>query len=52
MYRSYEDSRALEKQLAEAQARLAQNPDDDDLMFAVDELKQRINHAWQDEYDD
>lgn len=52
MYRQYEDPYKLERQLEEAQQRLAENPDDEDYALEVAELKERINFAWQDdEYD-
>lgn len=52
MYRRYENPYTLEQQLAEAEKRLAENPDDGDLYNEVAELKDRINFAWQDdEYD-
>lgn len=57
MYRSYEDPYKLEEMLREAQDRLAESCDsygemDIDLLLEVDELKARINYAWQDdEYD-
>ena len=49
MYRQYEDPYKLEQQLAEAQERLAQNPDDEDYAIEVADLKERINFAWQDD---
>ena len=49
MYRQYEDPRKLEDQLAEAKARLAENPYDEDLVLEVQELKDRVNFAWQDD---
>ena len=52
MYRRYEDPYALERELADLQKELANNPLDEELAFSVQELKDRINHAWQDdEYD-
>ena len=52
MFRQYENPYTLEQQLAEAEKRLAENPDDGDLYNEVAELKDRINFAWQDdEYD-
>jgi hypothetical protein len=48
MYRQYENPYTLEQQLAEAEKRLAENPDDGDLYNEVAELKDRINFAWQD----
>lgn len=53
MYRQYENPRTLEDQLEEAKARLAENPYDEDLVLEVQELKDRVNFAWQDdEYDE
>lgn len=53
MYRQYEDARKLETQLAELKERYAQTTDEIERMYlAIDihELKERINFAWQDEY--
>ena len=51
-YRRYEDPYKLEQMLEEAEARLAEDPDDVDLCIWVQELRDRINFAWQDdEYD-
>jgi hypothetical protein len=53
MYRQYENPHTLEDQLAEAKARLDENPYDEDLVLEVQELKDRANFAWQDdEYDE
>ena len=56
MYRRYEDPYALEKQLAEAKAEYAQavaNGADDevliDMSMDINELEERVNHAWQDD---
>lgn len=55
MYRQYEDPGKLEDQLKELQARYAAETDEDvliDLAQEIEELKDRINFAWQDdEYD-
>ena len=52
MYRQYEDPYKLEQQLAEAERRYAECPEDEDLCITIAELKERINFAWQDdEYD-
>lgn len=55
MYRQYEDPRELEDQLKELQARYEAETDEDvliDLAQDIEELKERINFAWQDdEYD-
>jgi hypothetical protein len=53
MYRQYENPYTLEERLEEAKRRLAENPYDEDLVLEVEELKERINFAWQDdEYDE
>lgn len=55
MYRSYEDPGLLEAQLAELKEAYARETDEDrliDLAIEIEDLKQRINFAWQDdEYD-
>lgn len=52
MYRDYESPYTLERMLEKAKAALAADPFNVDLSETVDELKQRINFAWQDdEYD-
>ena len=51
MYRQYEDPYKLERQLEKLKLQLAQCDDDDervDLYLAIEELKDRINFAWQD----
>ena len=51
MYRQYENPRMLEKQLAEAMEKL-KNPDyiaDSSDIEYIEELRDRINFAWQDE---
>lgn len=57
MYRRYEDPRKLEKQLAklkeqlkEAYALGADVYELQDLEMEIAEIKDRINFAWQDEY--
>lgn len=53
MYRQYENPYTLEERLEEAKRRLAENPYDEDLVLEVEELKERVNFAWQDdEYDE
>ena len=53
IYRQYENPRTLEDMLEDAERRLAENPYDEDLVLEVQELKERINFAWQDdEYDE
>ena len=56
MYRQYEDPRALEKQLREAERNLsdamAAGCEDDyinDLYYTVCEYRDRVNFAWQDD---
>ncbi len=49
IYRQYEDPYKLEKQLAEAKQRLAENPENEDLALEVHELEERVNFAWQDD---
>lgn len=39
----------LEKQLAEAEQQLAENPYDEDAAMQVHALKELINFAWQDD---
>ena len=53
MYRRYEDPRKLEKQLAELKKQYAETEDlNEQIALAenIAELKERINFAWQDEY--
>ena len=57
MYRSYEDAQKLEKQLAELKKQYAQAINegrDEEELISLDEaiasLKDRVNFAWQDEY--
>ena len=53
IYRQYENPRTLEERLEDAKRRLAENPYDEDLVLEVEELKERVNFAWQDdEYDE
>lgn len=61
MYRQYEDPWKLEDRLEDANRRLEiaedEDPDNDDriidLLEEIEELKERINFAWQDqEYDE
>ena len=58
MYRAYENPVALQKMLEDAERRLsdAQEAGDDDLVdlyIEVEELRERVNFAWQDdEYDE
>ena len=57
MFRAYEDPRKVQKMLEDAERRLAdaQAAGEDDLVdlyIEVEELKERVNFAWQDdEYD-
>lgn len=53
MYRRYEDPRKLEKQLAELKRQYQETQDlNEQIVLAenIAELKERINFAWQDEY--
>lgn len=53
MYRRYEDPRKLEKRLAELKRQYSQTEDlNEQIVLAenIAELKERINFAWQDEY--
>ena len=58
MYRQYEDPYKVQKMLEDAERRLAdaQAAGDDDLVdlyIEVEELRERVNFAWQDqEYDE
>jgi hypothetical protein len=49
IYRQHEDPWELEKQLAEAKERLAENPENEDFALDVHELEERVNFAWQDD---
>lgn len=49
MYRNYEDPYYLEARLAEARAELAKDPDNFELYLEIEELKDRVNFAWQDD---
>lgn len=50
MYRSYENPYTLEDRLEKAKERLSKDPFNEDLAQEVAELKERVNFAWQDEY--
>lgn len=50
MFRTYEDARELERRLAKAKAEYEQHKDDFELAMDVQELEERTNFAWQDEY--
>lgn len=52
MYRQYEDPRALTERLHRAEELLKKHPDNYDLYEDVQELKERVNFAWQDEYEE
>ena len=60
MYRQYEDPYKLQDQLKQAKDELAErrnNGEDEESLFSlledIEELRQRINFAWQDiEYDE
>lgn len=48
MYRQYENPFVLEDELKEAQERLANDPENIDLALDVEELKDRVRFAWDD----
>lgn len=48
MYRQYENPFVLEDELKEAQKRLANDPENIDLALDVEELKDRVRFAWDD----
>lgn len=53
MYRRYEDPHKLEKQLAQLKRQYQHTEDPDERAYIAEEinaLKERINFAWQDEY--
>lgn len=52
MYRSYENPYRLEDALADAKRRLSEDPTNEDLAQEVEELRDRVNFAWQDEYEE
>lgn len=55
MYRQYEDARKLEKKLAKLKRRYRKAHDEDELIYLaqeIAELEERVNFAWQDEYQD
>lgn len=49
MYRQYEDPYALERELRELEKEVVEHPDDEELAIQMQELKDRINFAWQDD---
>lgn len=49
MCRRYEDPYELERYLEEAEKRLAKDPDNIDIMMEIEELKDRIRFAWDDD---
>lgn len=49
IYRQYEDPHKLEEQLVTLLAEASLYPEDEDLAFAIHELRERINFAWQDD---
>ena len=52
MYRQYENPYVLEQELAELKEELKKDPLNEELAIQVQELKERVNFAWQDdEYD-
>ena len=48
MYRHYENPFSLEDELKEAKERLAADPENIDLALEVEELKDRVRFAWDD----
>lgn len=52
MYRGYENPCTIEDMLADAKRRLAEDPLNEDLAQEVEELRDRVNFAWQDEYEE
>ena len=50
MYRQHENPYALEDALRDARERLSKDPLNEDLAIEVAELEDRVNFAWQDEY--
>ena len=48
MYRQYENPFSLEDELKDAKRRLAANPKNIDLALEVEELKDRVRFAWDD----
>lgn len=50
IYRQYEDPWTLEEQLADAKKRFSEDPLNEDLAQEVEELRDRVNFAWQDQY--
>ena len=50
MYRRYEDPHTLEEMLADAEQRLSEDPMNEGLAEEVAELRDRVNFAWQDDY--
>lgn len=48
MYRQYENPFSLEDRLKEAKKRLAEDPENIDLALEVEELKDRVRFAWED----
>ena len=52
MYRRYEDTRKLEKQLKKLKRRYKQTQDEDEKIYLAEEIAEltdRVNFAWQDE---
>ena len=48
MYRQYENPFSLEDELKDAKRRLAKDPENIDLALEVEELKDRVRFAWDD----
>ena len=49
MYRDYENPYILEQRLKEVEELRSKRPYDEDLACEINELKDRINFAWQDD---
>lgn len=48
MYRQYENPFSLKDELKDAKRRLAKDPENIDLALEVEELKDRVRFAWDD----
>ena len=49
MYRQYENPFSLEDRLKETTKRLSEDPENIDLALEVEELKDRVRFAWDDD---
>ena len=52
MYRQYENPHELEKRIKEQERACLNCPNDPDEYAYLQELKERLNHAWEDMYED